>query len=265
MTEQVLYEIRGAVAVLSFNRPDRNNAWTPQMDVEYSVALDRAVDDESVRAIVVTGVGRAFCPGADLAVLSELGSSGGPSFGSSTRPAALGAMIPKPLIAAINGACAGVGLSQALMADLRFAAAGAKLTTSFSQRGLVAEYATAWLLPRIVGRSRALDLLLSSRVVRAEEALELGLVDYVVPADEVLDRAVAYAQDLADNCSPASMAMIKRQLAFDADLPLEAAGDRALRLMLHSFAGPDFVEGVASFQEKRQAAFPPLGKGTVFG
>lgn len=259
--EVVLYDVRDdGVAVLTLNRPDRLNAWTIKMEDRY---LDRLLDaeaDPAVRAIVVTGAGRGFSPGADLDVLSadiplEFGDL-------RRRPTTLALQIKKPIIGAINGAVAGVSLVQALQFDLRFAGEGVKMTFSFPQRGLIAEYAVSWLLPRLIGTGRALDLLLSARVVTAEEALELGLVNRVVPKERVLDEAIAYARDLAEKCSPASMAVIKQQVYADWENDVETSRVRAARLMLTSFEGADFKEGVQSFLQKRPAEFPPLGKGS---
>jgi enoyl-CoA hydratase/carnithine racemase len=161
-------------------------------------------------------------------------------------------------VAAINGPCAGIGLVQALMCDVRFAAEGAKLTTAFARRGLVAEHGISWILPRLVGPARALDLLLSGRVVLAQEAAELGLVNRALAPELLLEKTLAYARDLAVNCSPASMATMKRQVytALQQGLP-EALAD-ADRLMLESFTAPDFVEGVTSFIERRDPRFAPL-------
>ena len=170
--------------------------------------------------------------------------------------------VPKPLIAAINGACAGLGLVQALMADIRYAAAGAKFTMAFSRRGLIAEHGSSWLLPRLIGTSRALDLLLSSRVFTAEEAHELGLVNRVLPVEEVVPAAIEYARDLAKNASPASMAVIKQQVYRHATTDLDSAMKDSNKLMAASLGGPDFKEGVASFVQKRPPAFAPLGDGS---
>lgn len=262
--EVVLYDVRDdGVALLTLNRPDRLNAWTIEMEDRYFDLLLEAEADAAVRAVVVTGAGKGFSPGADLGSL-EAGSAGSPlEFGSlRRRPTTLPLGIRKPIIGAINGAVAGVSLVQALHFDLRFAAAGVKMTFSFPQRGLVAEYGVSWLLPRIIGTSRALDLLLSGRVVTAEEALELGLVNRVLPPDELLDATLAYAGDLAAKCSPASMAVAKQQVYADWGNDLETSRVRVAHLMAASFKGPDFREGVDSFLQKRPATFPPLGEGS---
>src|SRR3954452_23787339 len=203
----VLYEVEDRVALVTLNRPDRMNAWTGEMERRYFDLLQQAADDPDVGAIVVPGAGRGFCPGADMDLLQGIGGGGGGGgpFGEVPRPVTFPTTIPKPIIAAINGACAGVGLVQALMADVRFAASGAKFTTAFARRGLIAEYGSSWLLPHLVGTSRFLDLLVSARVFVSEEAQELGLVNKVCKPEELLHEALSYARDIAANCSPASM------------------------------------------------------------
>jgi enoyl-CoA hydratase/carnithine racemase len=192
------------------------------------------------------------------------GAGGLTETGGDRPPKTFATQVPKIIVAAVNGACAGVGLVQALCCDVRFAAAGAKWTTAFARRGLVAEYGSSWLLPRLVGTSRALDLLASGRVFTSEEALELGLVSRVLPGPELLPAAQAYAADLAASCSPASMAVMKEQVYGAWDEPLGAALDRANRLMLQSLSGVDFVEGVQSYVDRRPPAFKPLGQGTTY-
>jgi enoyl-CoA hydratase/carnithine racemase len=262
----VLSEIRDDVAVLTFNRPERLNAWTPEMQTRYFDLLDECATREDVRAIVLTGAGRGFCAGADMESLSSLAEGevehdgGGPG---DTRPVTYALGIPKPVIAAINGPCAGLGLVHALMCDLRIAAADAKMTTAFARRGLVAEHGLSWMLPRLVGPARALDLLLSGRIVLGAEAAELGLVNRAVENDAALDTALEYAQMLARECSPASMAMMKRQVYGDYERTLSESLDEANRLMAESFSGPDFGEGVRSFMERRPPQFMPLGAAAV--
>jgi len=255
----VLYEVRDdGVALITLNRPERLNAWTLALEDRYFDLLLEAEADERVGAIVVTGAGRGFSPGVDLG-----GSDDPRSFGSlDRRPTTLPLTIKKPIIAAINGAVAGVSLVQALQCDLRFVAPGVRLTFAFPRRGLVAEYGASWLLPRLIGTSRALDLLLSGRVVTAEEALTLGLVNRIVPADELVAEAVAYGADLAANCSPSSMAVIKQQVYADWDADLETSRVRVAGLVSASLDGPDFKEGIRSFLKKRAPAFPPLGQGS---
>jgi enoyl-CoA hydratase/carnithine racemase len=262
MSEVVQHEINDdGVAVLTLNRPDRLNAWTHEMENLYFDLLEDCARDGDVRAIVVTGAGRGFCAGADMDDLQGIGDGVGASAEAAAaerRPQALPLTIPKPIIAAINGPCAGIGLVQALMCDIRFAAEGAKLTTAFARRGLVAEHGISWLLPRLVGPARALDLLLSGRVVLAQEAVQLGLVNRALAPDELLPVALAYARELASLSSPASMATMKRQVYQALEIGLAEATDEADRLMLASFAKPDFGEGVASFVERREPHFAGL-------
>lgn len=263
MNDVVLFELRDEVAVLTFNRPDRLNAWTPQLQTRYFDLLEECAQREDVRAIVLTGAGRGFCAGADMEQLQGLaGGAGDEESGDvppDDRPVTFALTVPKPVIAAINGPCAGLGLVHAVMCDLRFAAADAKLTTSFARRGLVAEHGISWMLPRLIGPARALDLLLSGRVVLGSEAAELGLVNRAIDGATLMDETIAYARMLASECSPASMALIKRQVYGDYERTLAASVENANELMVQSFANPDFGEGVASFVERRLPRFAPLG------
>jgi enoyl-CoA hydratase/carnithine racemase len=260
MSEVVLFEVKDDVAVLTFNRPDRLNAWTPELQSRYFDLLDECAGRDDVRAIVLTGAGRGFCAGADMDSLQSLSEGDGePSTASAdTRPVTYATTIAKPVIAAINGACAGLGLVHAVMCDLRIAAAGAKFTTAFSRRGLVAEHGLSWMLPRLIGPARALDLLFSGRVFLGTEAAELGLVNRAVEDGTALDEAVSYARMLVTECSPASMAVMKQQIYADYDKTLSDSLEDANRLMLESFSRPDFAEGVGSFVERRPPRFEPL-------
>lgn len=259
--EVVLHEVRDdGVGILTLNRPDRMNAWTGELEDRYFSLLEDFDKSDDVRAIVVTGAGRGFCPGADMDLLQGLGGEGAGNLAAADRkPVTFPLTVRKPLIGAINGACAGIGLVQALMFDVRFAAAGAKFTFAFARRGLIAEYGSSWILPRLTGMSRAIDLMMSSRVFTSEEALELGVVNYVKPKDQLLDAAIAYASDIAQNCSPTSIAVMKQQLYGHALVDVDTALAESNELMRESLARDDFKEGVKSYVEKRPPAFPPLG------
>jgi enoyl-CoA hydratase/carnithine racemase len=256
----VLYEVREhGIALITLNRPERLNAWTGELGDLYFSLLHRAAADPDVKVIVVTGAGKGFCAGADLTDLQGMGQGGkGAAAAVGTRHQYDTVLVPKPVIAAINGAAAGMGLAQALMCDIRFAAKGAKLTTSFGQRGLIAEWGLSWLLPRLVGTARALDLLYSGRVVLAEEAAEMGLVNAVVEPEVLLEHTLKYAKNLARNVSPTSMAVIKRQVYADWDKDLFTSHADSVQLMKESLRRPDFREGVASFLQKRPPQFGPI-------
>ncbi|MHB9756766.1 enoyl-CoA hydratase-related protein [Streptomyces sp. BYX5S] len=257
-------ERRGAVTVVTLNRPDRLNAWTNELEDRYFALLDEAEADPEVRAIVVTGAGRGFCAGADMAELQRIGSADASreERPKRERPRWFPLSLRKPLIGAINGAAAGLGFVEALYFDVRFSTPEAKFTTSFARRGLIAEYGVAWLLPRIVGPGRAADLLLSGRVVRGTEAYAMGLVNRVVERESLLDEAVAYAQELATWCSPTSMSVMKGQLAAAFDVDFETAAREAEGLMEESFGRADAGEGVASYLEGREPEFRALGRGS---
>ena len=259
--ELCLYEVDDGIATLTFNRPDRLNGMTGNMELAYLERLLQAEADDAVRVIIVTGAGKGWCPGADLAYTPGEGDEPLPN---TVLPNGTPLSIGKPIIAAINGACAGAGLGHALMCDFRIAAAGAKFTTAFSQRGLIAEYGLAWHLTQIAGRATALDLLLTARVLIAEEMLELGLVNSVVQREDLFDAARALGRQLADDVSPASMATIKHQVQREASMALPDAMAHSNSLMVESLQGADVSEGVLSFLEKRPAAFAPLGSGTAF-
>lgn len=275
MYEEILYAVTDPVATITLNRPDRLNAWTTRMGAEVRHAVVRAEADPAVVGIVITGAGRAFCAGADLGNLDALadgGSIGGDDLDDLTVPPDFSRpddltgeytyllAIRKPIIAAINGAVAGMAVPIALCCDLRFMAVDAPLITAFAQRGLIAEWGLSWLLPRLVGPAVALDLLMSSRRVLGDEAERLGLVNAAMAADEVLPHSVRYLEELAVRCSPTSIALMKRQVYEQLHLGLGEAERESQRLMIESFRRPDFREGVSSFLEKRPPRFGRLGE-----
>ncbi|MFE7928157.1 enoyl-CoA hydratase-related protein [Streptomyces sp. NPDC057456] len=255
----VLYEVdEDGVAVVTLNRPERRNAWSIPMERRFFALLDEAAHDPAVRVVIVTGSGKAFCPGMDVERL-EQNARPGQSLNLRARvPMYSKRDMPKPMIAAVNGACAGIGLVQALVCDIRFAARGARFTTAFTRRGLAGEYNLPYVLPRVVGLENALDLLLSGRIFDADEAKDLGLVSRVVEPEDLLGAARAYARDIARNCSPRAMAVVRHQVYGDLDRGFTDALARSYSAMEYFAGSPDFREGVASFMEKREPKFEGL-------
>lgn len=272
MYEQILYSVEDPVAIITLNRPERLNAWTDRMGGELRHAIARAEADQSVVGIVLTGAGRGFCAGADLKGLQAITvgerERGSASSGLEADPgdAAMGESfrkhysylmsVRKPILAAINGPCAGMAMPIALFCDLRFAAESATFTTAFVRRGLIAEWGISWTLPRLVGSAHALDLLLSGRKIDAREAERIGLVNKVFSDEKLVPHCVEYVRELAANSSPTSMMVMKRQVYQQLTRELGPACDEAVGLMVESFSRPDFKEGVQSFLERRPPKFP---------
>jgi enoyl-CoA hydratase/carnithine racemase len=253
----VLSDVRDGIMTVTLNRPDRGNAWNAAMTAGYFTLLEAAARSPEVRAIVVTGAGKAFCVGGDGEKL-EVAASSGNAQSSAQRAYWLPLRIGKPIIAAVNGACFGIGLQQALCCDVRFASDEAKFATAYARRGLVAEFGMSWLLPRLVGTGHAMDLLLSARLVRAQEAERMGLVNRIVPAGDLLAEATGYARQLAEQCSPRSMQAIKRQAHMDLMSSLFDSYRRSDEMLTEAFGQADFKEGVMSWRENRAPTFPPL-------
>ncbi|HWA67948.1 MAG TPA: enoyl-CoA hydratase-related protein [Mycobacteriales bacterium] len=260
----ITYDLADAIATITLNRPDKLNAFTPLMCEELIDAFDRADADDDVRVVIVTGAGRGFCAGADL-------SSGGSAFDPQRRGHSAG-QVPrdgggrvslrifesrKPVIAAINGPCVGVGVTMTLPMDIRMASDTAKFGFVFARRGIVPEAASSWFLPRIVGPSQAMEWYATGRVFGPEEALASRLLRSVHPAAELLGAATALAREIADNTSAVSVALARqlmwRGLTFDRPHLSHVADSRA---MAAAGGGRDAVEGVTSFLEKRPPAFP---------
>jgi enoyl-CoA hydratase/carnithine racemase len=256
-THEVLYSSNAGVATLTLNRPDRMNAWTAEMEELYFDLLERADEDPDVRVIVVTGAGRGFCPGLDTSVLA--GRVGGaPSLYERRRPMTFPLSIRKMTVAAVNGACAGIGLIQAMCCDVRFVASEARVATSFTRRGVAPEFAAGWLLTRIVGAGHASDLLLSARTISGEDCERIGLASKAVPSSEILDAAYAYAADVAANCSPRAIAYAKADLLRDWTRSREQAEADAQWVVQREGHREDFREGVQSYVEKRPPRFANL-------
>jgi enoyl-CoA hydratase/carnithine racemase len=257
MSEPVLvHEDRGVVTV-TLNRPETLNAMNPEMTRRYGEVLRAADADESARVIVVTGAGRGFCSGADLNVLADVDSLAGHATDPSALPTAA-LDVRKPVIAAVNGPVAGMGFALMMSCDVRFLAEGARIGTTFARLGLVAEYGLSWMLPRSIGTGRALDLLFTGRILDSDEALRLGVVEEVVTGRPVLDRALEWAQDVADHCSPRSLAMIKQQVYGDTTRTFGDAMSRSLAAMRVSFGWPDLKEALAARQENRLPGYRGL-------
>ena len=271
--EQILYEVEDPIATITLNRPERLNAWTDRMAAEVKHAVARAEADPAVVAIVLTGAGRGFCAGADLKNLQAIGAGergghryeelaadpGDEGMGLSFRgPYTYLLSVPKPVIAAINGPCAGMAVPISLCTDLRFASDRAVFTSAFAHRGLIAEWGISWLLPRLVGTAHAFDVIASGRKLDAAEAERIGLVNRVLPHDELLPFVREYATSLAESCSPASLRVMKRQIYQDLTRSLEDAHEEAVSQMMASFDRPDFKEGVNAFLEKRKPRFERL-------
>ena len=267
--EATRYDVVDGIATITLDRPERLNAWTAVMNAEYRSHLQAASDDPAVRVIVVTGAGRGFCAGAESADLAghvERGSydAGAPDDlaapGYGVRPEfdaelAYHFGIDKPILAAINGPVAGIGFALSCYCDLRFAARGAKFTTAHGKLGLPCAFGLAWLLPKLIGLPRALDLILSSRTFDADEAERLGLVTAVVDGPDLMDHVYGYARMLATTVSPASLAVSKRQV-YESFQMTAAESVRTAEAMLDPMmAGPDYREGVAALREKRPAVF----------
>ncbi len=249
--------LHGRVCVITLNRPEALNAWNGQLSQELDTALAWASTTDEVRAVVITGAGRAFCAGADLSAGGETFANNadrGPADDNEARtPKILPWDVPKPVIAAINGHAVGVGATYALACDLRFMAIEAKIGFVFARRGMLSELASRAVLPRVVGFSNASDLLLSGRAITGQEAARIGLVSEAVDRDDVATLALDRAQDLAVNSAPVSMAISKRLLW--EQMGVDAMQAREIPLFDWVAQQADSVEGVASFLEKRAPAW----------
>ena len=261
----IKYEVSEKIATITLARPARMNAWTGRMHTEYRWALLQADNDPEVRAIILTGEGRGFCVGADSQALEGHVARGEydpgtseeipePGFGVRSEFNANFAYhfgLSKPIVVAINGAIAGVGLVLACYCDIRFAAPGVKMTTAHGKLNLPAEYGLSWLLPRQIGLARANDLLLTSRVFLSEEAEQLGLINRVIEAESLLSETRAYVKSMIDTVSPGSLKASRRQIYADQHRSVDQAVAESETLLQAMMKQNDYREGVAAFLEKR--------------
>lgn len=272
---EILYDVSDKIATITLNRPDKLNAWTGTMEQEVRAALIEASGDDGVVAIILTGAGRGFCSGADMNNLNSIqeGAASGGQTSDNVRavdnaiPGGLSLSndyslrytyfptVPKPIIAAINGPAAGLGLIMALYCDVRFASDAAVFSTAFARRGLIAEHGISWMLPTLIGPANALDITLSGRKFNAAEAKEMGLVSKVYPMESFMDDVRAYAVEMATLASPRSIRVMKRQLYQAMLNSLEHSVLLANSEMPASFESEDFKEGVAHFVERRAPNF----------
>ncbi len=274
MYDEILYDVSDPIATITLNRPKRLNALTDRMMAELRHAIADAEADASVAGILLTGAGRGFCAGADMqglsataergatsrADLSDLSASpGDPEMEAFNVTFGYLLTVRKPILAAVNGPCAGLGLGIAALCDLRFASETAIFNTAFAARGLIAEHGTAWILPRLLGPARALDVLWSARRVEAEEAMSLGLVNRVFPGDDLIAESRAYLENLTNSVSPTSLMIMKQQVYRGLQLSFGESMREANKLMEVSLERPDFKEGVSSFLERRPPKFTRVG------
>lgn len=266
------YDVRGEIATITLNRPHRGNAWTGRMHTEYRYLLAEAESDAGVRAIIVTGAGERFCVGGDSKALDGHSKSGGydagtpvdlvtpgdESFAPFREDFAYHFALSKPVIAAVNGAAAGVGLVLACFADVRFAVPGAKLTTAHGPLNLPAEYGLSWLLPRLIGGSRAMELLISSRKFLTDEAHEIGLVHRLVASEALISETRAYVADMIARVSPEALKQSKRQTYLDFHRDVGASVREANDLLSAMVKQDDYKEAISAFLEKRPANWAKL-------
>lgn len=271
MYQDITYQVDDPVAIITMNRPDALNAFTVRMLAEIRHALAAAESDDRVVGIVLTGAGRGFCAGMDMNALDSMSGSGGaenedlseldaspgdPEMGDDFQVTYSYLLsVRKPIIAAVNGACAGLGFVFALLADLRFVDAGAKFSTAFSQRGLIAEHGASWILPRLIGSGRALDLLWSARKFDGAEAARLGLAERLCDPGQSLPAAIEYVKDLAASASPTAIKIMKAQVYRHLNMSLGDAMRETNAWMAESLRREDFREGVRSYIEKRPPQF----------
>ena len=265
---EIVYEKKDRVATVTMNRPEKMNAWTPTMGAEMRAAMMDAEHDPNVGAIIVTGAGRAYCAGADMGALSNIAQGKSSARGAEQQDEWMARQradyrtayswllaLNKPVIGAINGACVGLGFTTCLYQDIRIASENARMGLIFTQRGLAIEHGSSWMLPRIIGLPRAVELAITGRLVDAKEALEIGLVNRVTAPDKLMDTAREIATGIATKCSPLGVAQAKKMIYQHLFTDLATGvreDDASMEMMTKS---EDFKEGVKAFMEKRAPRF----------
>ncbi len=271
MFENLDYEVKDPIATITLKRPEQLNALTGDMLREIAEAVEMAEKDAAAVGILLTGAGRGFCAGADMKGLkntadggqsiSSQGAKKAPSPGDDSMGDDFSVTytylmkVRKPILAAINGPCAGLGFAIALLCDMRFASDKAKFTTAFANRGLIAEHGMSWILPRLVGPAHALDILWSGRKFMADEAAQMGVVNRVIPHDDLIAESEAYLRMLAESSAPISLKVIKQQVYKHMIMGLGDSMRETNQLMAESLERDDFKEGVNSFLERRPPQF----------
>jgi len=255
----VLQERAGSIVTIRLNRPDKLNALTPDMGEQLVHALLAVAEDKEIRCIVITGAGRAFCAGGDLEFLRDARKRQATSelerlVKSGKEVARAIAIMPKLVIAAVNGPAAGGGMNMALAADIRICSDTAKFAESFSQIGLFPDYGGTYFLPRIVGPTRAAELFYTAQMLSADDALKMGLVSRVIPQDQFEAETKTLAEALAGGAGVAQRA-VKHRMVSEGLKPLEAALDEEIRMQIYAFESEDCLEGLNAFFEKRKPNF----------
>jgi enoyl-CoA hydratase/carnithine racemase len=247
----VTYEVRDGVAIITLNRPDQLNTWTPQLSDDLLIAMGHADADDAVRVVVVTGAGRAFCAGADLSG-GESGFEAGGKLGRPDMARKWPNQVRKPVIAAINGHAVGVGITYPMLCDLRIVAESAKIQFAMTRRGIVPELGAHFTVTRALGFEKATQLLMFAKMISGTEAVEMGLISEAVPAGNVLERALEIAREVAINVAPVSAAIVKSLMWESLTSSHDAIQKKEQELFPRLIATPDAKEGVQSFLEKRE-------------
>ncbi len=256
---ETLYEKDGHIAAITLNRPERRNAWTFRMREEVYHAMKEAEADDQIRAIIVTGAGTTFCAGADLSILSGQSKEDAevsPVFRDWVSHFTYPHKILKPIIAALNGPAIGWGFTLIMFWDIRIAAESAKMSVMYPRRGLAMEGGSSWVLPRLIGWGKALELAFTARTISAKEALDLGIVNHVVPDGQLMAKAREIANEIAENCSPVAVAEIKREIYQHLETGLPAAIEDAMETFDALYKTEDFKEGIRAMMQKRAPKFP---------